>query len=375
VNQALHLADDQAFQCHSCGRCCRNTWAIRVEPQARQDIEASQAAQESRKAGFQPLVVLADGTTATGRRQDGACVFLTRQELCAVHGELGGARKPLACQLYPYSLTATPDGYFASLSFACPSVVAGLGGDLETNRRELAGLLSQRGAGPSEVSLHRVEVTAGRFVSWASYRKLEEALLAAFRPEDPVGALLGAAVGVVGALASSGGDPVWPVFEQVSREDPFEESLLAMFCASVIALWELPDRHDERQAFSERVLSGQTLASVRHGIPLPAFDFVQPKSPLEVETFGRYFRNAVFGKTLLAGPVVSRLLTLACASALVLYYSDAFRQAEGATELRLKDLARAFELVEADLVTHTQSADPLFVAFERTLCQTQEMER
>ena len=373
MSQALHLASTQSFQCHSCGRCCRNSWDIRVEAGARQGIAASSAAQRCEKEGYLPLVVLADGTVATGRRQDGACVFLTGKELCSIHGELGGGRKPLACQLYPYSLTATPDGYFASLSFACPSVVEGVGGNLEANRRELQALLEERSSGDVEVP-HQVEIVAGRFVSWASYRALEGKLLLAYRADDPIGSLLDCAVGIVGAVIRGEETSPWPDLSTVIREEPFEESLLAMFCASVIALWELPDHPEDRQAFSQAVLSGLPVHSQRYDLPLPSLDFGKAEGQL-IETFDRYFANAIHGKSLLAGPVVSRLLALACGCALVMYYGNAFRQAEGAAELSWKALSRAFELVEADLVTHTRSADPLFAAFEGSLCQAHQIER
>lgn len=366
----LHLAPTQGFQCHSCGRCCRNSWDIRVEASARDPILASQASARVARSGFQPLVVLGDGTQATGRRRDGACVFLAEDELCSLHAELGGGRKPLACQLYPFSVTVTPDGFYASLSFACPSVVAGLGGDLEANRIELSRLLQERGVA-AEIP-HQVEVIAGRHISWACYLRLEQRLRQAFDAQAPVTSVLNASVAVVRALSQSG-DPVWPELRQ-SREETFEESLLAMFCASVIALWELPDDPDGRQAFSQEVLAGGTPLSTRHSLTLPAFGFYPVDSVLIEETFARYFENAIFGKALLSAPVLDRLLALACGFTLAGYYEIAFRRAAEEEQASLSTLARAFELVEADLLTHTRSADPLFAAFASTLCQAYQEE-
>ena len=335
-----------------------------MEPSAQADILASQSTAAVQREGYTPLVVLADQTAATGRRPDGACVYLTPETLCSLHGELGGGRKPLACQLYPYSLTATPDGYFASLSFACPVVVEGRDGNLQANRQELEGLLAERG-GPAQVA-HQVEVLAGVSVPWESYLELEKRLHSAFQPGDPVNSLLNAAVGVTQAVQAS--NP-WPDFTQVTREEAFDLSLLAMFSASVIALWELPNAPQQRQAFSQALLQGEELRSDRHALTLPRLDFLPADQPLLRETFQRYWENAIFGKSLLAGPVVSRLLTLACGFALTLYYAEAFRQQAGAEQVDLQALIRAFELVEADLVSHTRSADPLFLAFESTLQQ------
>lgn len=367
---ALHLAEAQSFQCRSCGRCCRNAWDIRVEPSARTEIVASRAAREVAKAGFRPLVVLPDGSQATGRREDGACVFLAQNELCALHSELGVSRKPLACQLYPYSVTVTPDGYYASLSFACPSVVAGYGGDLEANRAELNELLRERGVS-TEIP-HQVEVISGRHISWACYRRLEERLRQAFDPEYPVSSLLNAAVAVVQALSQSG-DPAWPDL-RASREETFEESVLAMFCGSIIALWELPDNADGRQAFSQGLLAGDPPHSKRHSMPLPAFGFYPVDSALTREIFARYFENAIFGKALLSAPVLDRLLGLACAFTLASYYELAFRHSAGLEQASCSTIARAFELVEGDLFTHTRSADPLMAAFSTTLFQAYQEE-
>lgn len=366
MSPPLHLLPSQSFQCHSCGRCCRNSWDIRVEPSARRDILASHAADAVTRSGFTPLIVLSDGSEAANRRQDGACVFLDTGELCSLHAELGGARKPLACQLYPYSVTATPDGFFASLSFACPSVVAGQGGDLEANRMELSDLLRERGSAAD--APQQVEVLAGRSISWTSYRKLEDRLRQAFLPAQPVRSLLDAAVSIVKTLKQSG-DPAWPDLAQSRGEELFEESMLAMFSASVIALWELPSNPEGRQAFSQAVLAGEPLHSTRHGMPLPNFDFFPVDSALTEEIFGRYFENAIFGKSLLTGPVLDRLLALACGYTLAGYYEAAFRQQAGAEQANPETISRAFELVEADLLSHTRSADPLFAAFAATLCQ------
>ncbi len=367
----LHLADWQSFQCRSCGRCCRNSWDIQVPTEARAEIARSNAARKVRGSGYQPLTVLKTGMVVTGRKPDGACVFLTEGNLCSIHGELGGSRKPIACQLFPYSLTATPDGYFASLSFACPSVVADRGGDLQANRNELEGLLERVTA--AEVP-ERVWLVAGRSVPWASFRLLEQALEASYRPSEPVSSLLDLAVSVLLAVPDSDDGIDWAGLDK-PRDDALEESMLAMFATSVVAIWELPNHPEQRQAFSQALLAGEPLFSQRQQMTLPGFELGPISSELLRESLARYFRNAIFGKSLLSAPVVQRLLTLACGSALVIYYAEAFRQAQGAPEVNLESLTRAFELVESELVTHTASADPLFATFESTLCQVYERER
>lgn len=367
MTAALHIA--ASFTCHSCGRCCRNSWDILVEPAARSAIAGSAAAQKAERSGYQPLVVHSEQTVATGRRKDGACVFLDAQQLCSLHAELGSQSKPLACRLYPYSIVATPSGYYASLSFACPSVVEGQGGELEGNRGELQHMLDSIGDFKHELP-HQVTLRPGESISWGAYLALEPRILEAFRPEDPVVSLLDLAVAV---LLTDGSKP-WPDLRPAKREEPFEESMLAMFCASVIALWNEPERPELREEMSRAVLAGESIWSERHQITLLPFDILRAEPPWLKEIFQRYVDNAVFGKSLLARSVVSRLLALAIGSALVLYYADTFAHAQGSSQLSLEAVTRSFELVEADLVTHTQSLDPLFATFESTLCQVYNLE-
>lgn len=369
AHPTLQIASFQSFECHSCGRCCRNSWAIRVESGARDEIWATSVADEVVKAGYQPLLVLEDQAVVTGRKADGACVFLAPDNLCGIHAEIGKKKKPLACQVYPYGLTETPDGYFASLSFACPSVVAGLGQDLEANRRELQELLDDHGQAMSRPDSlpHQVEILQGRSIPWKEYLALETAISSAFQPEDPVVSLLSIATDLVLTVVTHQGDlPLdWSSIRGGPREGDFEEAVLAMFSASVVALLENPDEPESRQPFSEAMLSGQQLFSERHQVALPEFSLGQPQPEWVVAVFQRYFQNAIFGKSLLTTSVVSRLLCLACAYTLVMYYGEAFKGSE--TDLSLEALTKAFELVESELVVHTRSVDELFLTFETTL--------
>ena len=84
---------------------------------------------------------------------------------------------------------------------------------------------------------------------------LDDEPLSASRADDPLGSLLDCAVGIVGAVIRGEETSPWPDLSTAIREEPFEESLLAMFCASVIALWELPAHPEDRQAFSQAVLA------------------------------------------------------------------------------------------------------------------------
>ena len=378
----LHLAPFQSFRCNGCGRCCRNSWSVEVEPVALSEIAASVATQSKERQGYQPLVVLSAGQTVTGRDSSGACLYLDSVGLCELHAELGAEKKPLACQLYPYSVTSTPDGRFASLSFACPVALWGSDENLEVNRSDLQSLLQRRGAtgGPLPET---VEIVRGRAVPWSSYLQLEAALSQRLQADLPARSSLGAVGSVLSILAATPGDtvPDWSSLTADAPDEEFEEQLLEMVCASLIALLELPDQPELRQEFSQALQAGAPLVSPRHRYPLPALSFgARPDALLET-CFERYLANFLFGKALLCGTVVSRLLGLAAGTALIVYYSQAFessdatlresndatlREANQAT--RREAISRAFELVEAELLTHSRSTDPLFASLEETFC-------
>jgi len=76
----------------------------------------------------------------TALRGDGDCVFLGEGNLCLVHKHLGYAAKPLGCRLYPFTLTAAPDGCRVGVRFSCPAVAQLRGQPLLELRREFESL-------------------------------------------------------------------------------------------------------------------------------------------------------------------------------------------------------------------------------------------
>jgi len=64
------------------------------------------------------------------KRADGACGFLSPANRCRIHEELGGARKPLTCRVFPYSFHPTPSAVIVSTSFGCPTIAANTGAPL-----------------------------------------------------------------------------------------------------------------------------------------------------------------------------------------------------------------------------------------------------
>lgn len=66
------------------------------------------------------------------KRADGACGFLSPSHRCRIHEELGAARKPLTCRLFPHSFHPTPSAVVVTTSFGCPTIAANQGAPLGT---------------------------------------------------------------------------------------------------------------------------------------------------------------------------------------------------------------------------------------------------
>lgn len=371
----LHLPKDQNFHCRSCGRCCRASWTIAVDPKAEEVIRQSRSYQELQAQGYEPLVVV-DERLALGRRKCGACQFLQADGKCAIHSELGGNKKPIVCQIYPYLLTETPDGIFASMSFACPTVLENVGPPLEASRSEMEQLLAQRGMEVPRfaVAYERIEVLSGRFVSWSFYKTLEERILKAFSALRPVETLLAIAVHLV--LADSKEDADDEVYYQALPSDlggsneeligTFDQQLLCMVSCNLIAILEDVSAPLDRIRLGSLLWNGEPYYSSKLGVQLPAFTVRQPLHTQTIDLIDRYMRNAIIGKRLLSGTVVSRLLAFACGMAIILHYSSAMMEVAGG-EYSLEAMDKSFTLLESELLSHTRSFDGFFQEFEQSL--------
>ena len=85
----------------------------------------------------QEYVVQFRGHSWLKQTDDGACVFLGDNGLCKVHAEFGLEAKPLACQFFPFMLSPNVRDTHVGISFACGSVVASKGAELESHRGDV----------------------------------------------------------------------------------------------------------------------------------------------------------------------------------------------------------------------------------------------
>ena len=110
---------EQRYSCHGCGGCCRE-FTVQLDSD---DLARLREQGWAARLDFEPTVEFR-GKTYLRQREDGACVFLMDNGLCRIHAEYGLTAKPIACQLFPFTLMPTAGGRLQTgLSFACPSVI------------------------------------------------------------------------------------------------------------------------------------------------------------------------------------------------------------------------------------------------------------
>ena len=362
----VHFLPGQRFECTSCGKCCASGWKVPVNQQAREVIEASQVYAEVKKEGYLPLQIADDRKASIGRQANGACVFLAEDDLCNLHREVGLEKKPVVCRTYPRVVTNTPDGYFVSLSFACPAVLDNQGVLLSDETLEIQELLQ---AFDSEVPQNvpvkdRVSIVADQELPWEDYGALERRLLESFDPRQPALSVLA----IAEQLMRAGTSRELPLllqagFDPGEQPSPLATQLLDVFTLHCLTILELEKAPEERVGLMERLIAGESVVSTRHGFSLHLSDMLSEARAEDLESIRFYFQNIVFGKRLTTSSVTNGLLTVAVGMSLLLFYLEVFRRGLSEQEAR----ERAFEIVEADVVTHSSGLDVLLDEFGKAL--------
>jgi Fe-S-cluster containining protein len=137
----LQIAADQRFTCQQCGLCCRGAWVI-VTPA---EVERYRAVGAGRWFTDEadvadPFELVAHGHYRIRKRADGACGFLSPQNRCRIHEEMGAAAKPLACRVFPFRFHETEGRPLVTTSASCPTVVRNEGEPLPAQARDIAAL-------------------------------------------------------------------------------------------------------------------------------------------------------------------------------------------------------------------------------------------
>lgn len=137
-SETLQIPQGIRFECTGCGNCCFN-WPVPLTDADANRIRDLSGSTQALPSGAKPTAnVLDDGLIrrlATGdlryrgfthtleKRDDGRCRFLTEENRCSLHSQLGEESKPSMCRLFPYAFNETPSGAFVYVSFASTGVL------------------------------------------------------------------------------------------------------------------------------------------------------------------------------------------------------------------------------------------------------------
>jgi Fe-S-cluster containining protein len=189
---ALRHYAEQRFTCAQCGRCCRRGWDIAVTAaevegyrkagaaawytteEVAERTEAETGTKTEAVDPFEPIGGQA-GHFRIRKRADGACGFLSAENRCRIHEQLGGARKPLTCRLFPFRFHPVEGKALLSASFCCPTVVANEGEPVTAQVRVLSGLYNEWARTYPEPK-RSFELVAGRPISGATVATLRDLL-------------------------------------------------------------------------------------------------------------------------------------------------------------------------------------------------------
>lgn len=354
---------EQRYDCLSCGKGCKMPWKIKVKPERIPGIQLTTRFQQVQKEGYTPLPVM-NGVQQVGRREDASCVFLV-DNLCAIHSELGFKAKPQICQLFPFFNVNTPDGRYFSVSFACPAVLSNQGRPLEEHIPSVEESLKEDIQPPMPEDTE-VPITETSSIAWEEYLELEKQLADCWEQENPVKALLLAAVRLIeqaGAL---------DLQAEIQNQEILQEALSLYGLVTVHTISEFEGLEPEEPGFRGLALLEEEndFHSTLLDAPLPGFAFHRPEEPEHREALTRYFMNLLVGKQLIhGGTLVTRLLQLASSIGILLYYLEFQRNLESLPKATFEQLLWAFDLVEVRLMSHSQKYLPIFSEFERSLVQ------
>jgi Fe-S-cluster containining protein len=200
---SLRVDPEQRFACSQCGRCChrfdvvvspaeielyrkRNAgqWFTESGQAPGADRDLSAEAPRPKADPFEPIPGL-PSLHRIRKRADGACGFLSDDNCCRIHQELGGAHKPLTCRLFPYAFHPSADGVIVTASFGCPTIVANAGPLVGTGASRIAlDSLRKEWFATNLLKPTPLQLVQGRAISTRSSLQLREALLAMLKRES-----------------------------------------------------------------------------------------------------------------------------------------------------------------------------------------------
>ena len=179
---SLRIDPEQRFACSQCGRCCHRfdvvVTAAEIDLYRKRNVQALFRDTAGTLDPFEPIPEL-PMLQRIRKRADGACGFLSDDNRCRIHEELGAAKKPLTCRLFPYAFHPTADGVAVTASFGCPTIVANEGPLISTGESRIAiDSLRKEWFATNLLKPAPLQLVQGRTMDTRSGRVLREGLLA-----------------------------------------------------------------------------------------------------------------------------------------------------------------------------------------------------
>jgi Fe-S-cluster containining protein len=180
----LHIPSGINYECTGCGNCCLQ-WPVPSTADDRQRIidlsrELEVKGQLFRRVEMDVIKNSANQFQYTlEKRSDGRCIFLTENNRCQLHERFGAEAKPGMCQLFPYTFTDAPDGFYASVSFASSGALFNQGKPLLEQRDHLTGRLTlfKKLFPGLHLNWSQIQLFDGHPIRWANYLLLERDIL------------------------------------------------------------------------------------------------------------------------------------------------------------------------------------------------------
>jgi Fe-S-cluster containining protein len=189
---SLRIDPEQRFACSQCGRCCHRFDVVvssaEIELYERRNAKAwfrdAAGAEGADRDLFEPIPGLPT-LKRIRKRADGACGFLSEDNRCRIHEELGAARKPLTCRLFPYAFHPAADGVIVTASFGCPTIIANEGPLISTGESRIAiDSLRKEWFATNLLQPAPLQLVQGRAISTRSSLQLREGLLAMLKRDS-----------------------------------------------------------------------------------------------------------------------------------------------------------------------------------------------
>lgn len=374
----LHYPEGQNYDCVMCGRGCRSSWTIPVENEVAERMEKHPLG----------LRVINENGAAFERTPEGGytiyyadrdhprCGFLTPEQACTIHAELGMEAKPLTCRQFPFHLTATPDGVYVAVSFFCTSVRENSGRPLQEHEPWLLDMM-RRQVRVTTIEADQVPLAEGCTTTWADFKGFDQELRARM-PQQGLDLTVQQAL-VVAARASQENPPrLAPQWSHIELEEaPLGGQLGNVLDAALFALVKmfLDDTSRERiEALDLAYTSGDPLQLEEYRWQGSWFELLR----LQDQSFGEQFEDELdrwaamhlHRKSLLVHrPLLDNLWMLGLIPRFVRCYTTLFAHQQGRKTATSEDYYRALELAEMYLGTNGLLPTQLSPRFNQFLLQ------